>query len=143
MAAREWHAAFARLGGGYLDHVVRHGAGEQYAQVGTAKHVLQVLVTAREYLGLAAELAVKRYAVMYPLYLKRASVNVEPLTASEREVLQLLCSGLSNAEIAQLLGVRLRTVKFHLGNVYSKLGVKTRVQAIARARELDMFNSLR
>ena len=93
--------------------------------------------------GVRLTQAVKRYAVMYPLYLKRASVNVEPLTASEREVLQLLCSGLSNAEIAQLLGVRLRTVKFHLGNVYSKLGVKTRVQAIARARELDMFNSPR
>ncbi len=82
--------------------------------------------------------AVKRYAVMYPLYLKRAEAGTEPLTASEREVLQLMCSGLKNDEIAQLLGVRLRTVKFHLGNVYAKLGVQNRVQATARARELDI-----
>lgn len=87
--------------------------------------------------------AVRRYAIMYPLYLKRAEVAMEPLTAAEREVLQLLCGGLSNDEIAQLLGVKLRTVKFHLSNIYAKLSVKTRVQAIARARELDMFKAPR
>jgi DNA-binding NarL/FixJ family response regulator len=51
------------------------------------------------------------------------------LTEREMEVIQLLVEGLTNKEIAAMLGVRPRTVKFHLDNVYSKLGVTTRTEA--------------
>lgn len=65
---------------------------------------------------------------------------VEPLTAREREVLQLISQGLSNKEIARLLVVSVGTVKSHAHNVYGKLGVSGRTQALARARELGLLS---
>jgi LuxR family maltose regulon positive regulatory protein len=63
---------------------------------------------------------------------------VEPLTPRETEVLQLICAGLSNRAIAERLVVSLSTVKKHSGNVYGKLGVNSRTQAIIRAQELNL-----
>jgi predicted ATPase/DNA-binding CsgD family transcriptional regulator len=57
------------------------------------------------------------------------------LTAREREVLQLLARGLSNAQIAEELVVSLLTVKAHLRSIYSKLGVTSRVGATRYAVE--------
>lgn len=51
------------------------------------------------------------------------------LTDREMDVIQLLAQGLTNKEIALSLDVRPRTVKFHLDNIYSKLGVSTRTEA--------------
>lgn len=64
---------------------------------------------------------------------------VEPLTIREIEVLRLTAGGLSNQEIADQLFISIRTVKKHLQNAYSKLDAKGRVQAINRARELQLF----
>jgi LuxR family maltose regulon positive regulatory protein len=63
----------------------------------------------------------------------------EPLTAREREVLRLLVTGLSIQEIAQKLFITAGTLKTHTKNIYSKLNVHNRVQAVARARELDVL----
>jgi DNA-binding NarL/FixJ family response regulator len=57
------------------------------------------------------------------------------LTACEREILDLVAEGKSNAEIAERLWVSLGTVKKHLDNVYAKLGVHTRTAAAAFVRE--------
>jgi DNA-binding NarL/FixJ family response regulator len=52
------------------------------------------------------------------------------LSAREREVLDLAASGMSNKEIAQCLTISANTVKFHLRTIYSRLGVRNRVQAL-------------
>jgi ATP/maltotriose-dependent transcriptional regulator MalT len=65
---------------------------------------------------------------------------VEPLTEREREVLGLLAAGLSNREIAAKLVLTLGTVKWHTHNLYGKLGVARRTQAIARARLLGLLD---
>jgi NarL family two-component system response regulator LiaR len=57
------------------------------------------------------------------------------LTEREKEVLALLVSGNSNSEISALLSISLATVKYHLGNIYSKLGVKNRVEAVTVSLE--------
>jgi LuxR family transcriptional regulator, maltose regulon positive regulatory protein len=63
----------------------------------------------------------------------------EPLTGREREVLVLIAAGKSNRRIAQELFVGLGTVKTHLRNLYRKLDVQSRTQAVARARELNLL----
>ena len=64
---------------------------------------------------------------------------LEPLTTREQHVLELLAAGLSNAEIAARLIVTVGTVKTHIKSIYGKLGVHSRTQAIARARELGLL----
>jgi DNA-binding CsgD family transcriptional regulator len=60
--------------------------------------------------------------------------ELDALTAREREVLLLVGEGLTNAAIAERLWITPGTVRRHLENVYSKLGVHTRTAAVARAR---------
>jgi LuxR family transcriptional regulator, maltose regulon positive regulatory protein len=64
---------------------------------------------------------------------------IEPLSGRELEVLELIAAGYSNAEIAQTLFIALGTVKRHINNIYGKLGVGSRTQAVARAREIDLI----
>ena len=68
-----------------------------------------------------------------------SEVLVDPLTERELEVLQLLSEGLSNKEIAARLIVAPSTVKQHLKNIYGKLDVHSRTQAVARGRELALL----
>jgi DNA-binding NarL/FixJ family response regulator len=62
--------------------------------------------------------------------------RAEPLTPREREVLRLMSGGFSNAEIAGALDLTEGTVKNHVSNVLSKLGVRDRVRAILKGVEL-------
>jgi LuxR family maltose regulon positive regulatory protein len=64
---------------------------------------------------------------------------IEPLTARELEVLRLIADGASNGVIAQTLIVSLGTVKKHVNNIFGKLHVQSRTQAIARAHELQII----
>jgi LuxR family maltose regulon positive regulatory protein len=64
---------------------------------------------------------------------------VEPLSEREIEVLRLICAGHSNREIAEELVIALDTVKRHASNIYGKLGVKRRAQAILKTRELGLI----
>jgi LuxR family maltose regulon positive regulatory protein len=63
---------------------------------------------------------------------------IEPLSDRELEVLHLLVEGQTNQEIAHKLCVSVNTVKTHLKNIYGKLGVNNRREAIAKARKLDL-----
>jgi DNA-binding NarL/FixJ family response regulator len=56
----------------------------------------------------------------------------EPLTARERDVLDMASRGLSNREIGAALGISEHTAKFHLAAIYGKLGVSTRTAAVRR-----------
>uniref|UniRef100_UPI0030D89F09 LuxR C-terminal-related transcriptional regulator n=2 Tax=Pseudomonas sp. EL_65y_Pfl2_R95 TaxID=3088698 RepID=UPI0030D89F09 len=65
----------------------------------------------------------------------------EALTDREQEVIRHAAQGMSNEEIGQQLTLALGTVKWHLHNIYEKLKVRNRTQAIRRARELGMLGS--
>ncbi len=64
---------------------------------------------------------------------------IEPLSDRELEVLGLIAEGLSNREIAERLVLSLGTVKVHTRNIYGKLDVNSRTQALARAAQLDLL----
>jgi len=64
---------------------------------------------------------------------------VEPLSQREQEVLQLIAEGLSNQALADRLIISLATVKKHLSNIFGKLQVESRTEAIARARALGLL----
>ena len=67
------------------------------------------------------------------------SEMVEPLSARELEVLALIAEGHSNQEIAAKLHLSLNTVKVHSSNIYGKLGVNSRIQAVAKAKTLGIL----
>jgi LuxR family maltose regulon positive regulatory protein len=81
---------------------------------------------------LADARGVPRRAISQPL--------VEPLSERELEVLDLIARGSSNADIARQLVIALGTVKRHINNMYGKLGVSSRTQAVAAARELRLLD---
>jgi two-component system nitrate/nitrite response regulator NarP len=57
---------------------------------------------------------------------------IESLSRKERNILEALAQGMSNRELSKELEISTNTVKFHLSNIYDKLGVKNRTQAIAQ-----------
>jgi LuxR family maltose regulon positive regulatory protein len=66
---------------------------------------------------------------------------IETLSKREIDVLQLLAKGLPRQEIASTLVLSLNTVKTHIRNIYSKLGVHNQMQAVAKARGLGILDS--
>ena len=64
---------------------------------------------------------------------------MDPISERELEVLHLIAAGLSNREIAEKLFISLNTVKTHTKNINSKLDVNSRIQAVARAKELGLL----
>jgi LuxR family transcriptional regulator, maltose regulon positive regulatory protein len=63
---------------------------------------------------------------------------LDPLSAREHEVLQLIARGASNQEIAKTLVISIDTVRHHVSNILSKLEVTNRTQAVARAYALGL-----
>jgi ATP/maltotriose-dependent transcriptional regulator MalT len=122
-------------------HRCAAGWYEQHGMIGEAiKHAL-----AAADFGWAARLSGKDSAPPHPELaadMPRTCPPREiPETLSEREVevLQLITLGLSNLEIAERLTVTLNTVKTHIRSIYGKLDARSRVQAILRAKELDLL----
>ena len=64
---------------------------------------------------------------------------IDPLSERELEVLRLIATGCSNKEIAQELFVAIGTVKRHTANIFQKLDVRNRTEAVRRARELQLL----
>lgn len=74
-----------------------------------------------------------------PVLSDAAPVTAHPLTQREWEVLQLMAQGLSNQEIAAALFVSLNTVKTHTSNIFSKLDVQRRTQAVQKAKVMGIL----
>ena len=64
---------------------------------------------------------------------------IEPLSQRELEILRLIADGLSNQEISERLYLALSTVKGHNREIFAKLQVQRRTEAVARARELNLL----
>ena len=64
---------------------------------------------------------------------------IEPLSERELEILAHLAEGNTNREIASALCLSVTTVKWHASNIYGKLGVRNRSQAVAKGRMLGLL----
>lgn len=102
---------------------------------------LQKNVTAKE-LGLAIRSACEGKMTLSPEATQilansfaQPQIEGEQLTERERDVLKCIVDGLNNKEIAGMLVVSLGTVKFHVSNIFQKLGVDSRVEAVKLAIE--------
>ena len=82
----------------------------------------------------------RKFAELYPKYLKEENEEVKiQLTKSETRVIKLIYKGMSNIEISEYLNIKIDTVKFHVKNIYSKLNVKNRMQAVQVANECGIL----
>jgi len=118
---------------GLLRQLLAGRRQERPAAAGAPREYLARLVDAFEQAGLPIRPPVGRGGVV-------VAGLVEPLTARELEVLQLLAAGAPNRTIAEQLVVTQETVKKHLSHLFDKLGAANRTQAVARARQLGLLS---
>ena len=72
---------------------------------------------------------------------RQGNANREPsLSERELQILQLIAQGQANKEIARSLDISAETVKWHLKNLFCKLHVTSRIQAITRAQKLNVLD---
>ena len=83
---------------------------------------------------------VARRALTYLTAPRQDTAAFPELTPREREVLGLIASGLGNAAIAERLGLAANTVSNHISNIFGKLQVASRAEAIVRARSAGLGN---
>jgi LuxR family maltose regulon positive regulatory protein len=122
----------------YLDTLLAAFPKRRCAGMARAKRIAadnplcETYTRGKNAMGMSQLKQVREYPVTYPL--------VDPLSDRELEVLQLLARGASNQEIARELAIVVDTVKRHVSQIFSKLAVKNRLQAIGRARELNLLD---
>jgi len=71
-----------------------------------------------------------------PAKTSQGDILIEPLSERELEVLRLMAAGCSNREIAGELVIAIGTAKRHTANIFDKLHVRNRTEAVAKARQL-------
>ena len=82
---------------------------------------------------------VRAQAAIYPRFLQPRLSMSEALTAAEMQVLRLICADKSNAEIGEILNIRLPTVKSHVSHILQKLNVSRRAEAKRAAERLHLL----
>ena len=83
---------------------------------------------------------VRAQAAFYPFYLQPQLAAGEALTPMELQILHLICADKSNAEIAQIMDIKLPTVKTHVSHILNKLDVKRRSEAKTVAKKLRLIS---
>jgi len=114
------------LGAGVRGYILKGISGAELIAALRGIHAGQPFVTPE----LASRMLVE--GIVSPRSAKELALSVR-----ERQVLDHLSKGLTNKEIAELLGLHVKTIKFYLSALFKKLNVTNRVQAMQTARELD------
>jgi LuxR family maltose regulon positive regulatory protein len=151
MSVRIQQALLAERGGqraaarDYLAQVVEAAAPEDYVRafLDEDTQVLSLLrALLRDVRGVAPAFVDRILNDARNVDLERGAASrplIEPLSARELEVLGLIAAGLANREIAERLFIAVGTVKRHANNIYGKLDVHSRTQAVAQAQALGLI----
>jgi ATP/maltotriose-dependent transcriptional regulator MalT len=143
----EWLWAAGRAGPGrrWLRYVLAHPACDSETRDGVERRLGQARKPSEQVEGeietieAAVEAALADLAMPSPQPSLVPAHGQSPLNARELEVLRLVADGLSNREIAQRLIMSPGTIKWYTSQIYSKLQVRGRTQALARACELGLL----
>jgi DNA-binding NarL/FixJ family response regulator len=123
----EDHYVFALMEAGASGYVLKNAAGDDLV------NAIRTVAGGRSWLHPLVAERVMNFAVRKPAAPQpRTGLDslLEPLTPREIDVLRLLAGAASNREIAAQLGISARTVETHLANIYGKLGVRGRTEAM-------------
>ena len=119
------------------DHIfkaLRAGAGGYLLKQATASEILEAIAEAhRGGAPMTSEIARKVLAAFHET--KPAPSPVEALAPREQEILELVANGYANKEIAEKMSITLSTVCWYLHEIYKKLHVQSRVQAVNKLRQ--------
>jgi two-component system, NarL family, response regulator LiaR len=113
-----------------VQNVLRAGAVGYLMKTVSARELAVAIRAAKE-----GKMTLSPEAAQALVHASQQAQEPDLLTEREQEVLKLMVDGLNNAEIAQRLMVSLSTVKYHISNILSKLGVDNRVSAVTLARQ--------
>jgi len=117
----------------YVVDMLKAGAGGCLLKSANGEQLVQAIRAIRKGV-LVVEPTVEQRILRHAGSLKRVALSsAEYLTPRELEVLKLAATGITNRGIALELGVAPRTVKHHLGNIYSKMHVSSRTEAVLQA----------
>lgn len=94
--------------------------------------------TDEEYLEKVLD-AMRQQAIYYPDFMKPRRQMTGALSATEKQVLRLICADKSNAEIGEAMGIKLATVKVHVSHILVKLNVNRRSEAKTAAEKLRLL----
>lgn len=125
-----------------LHQALEHGV--KYLYVRTFTDEADVMKLLKKYVRIRRSEGQEHFDSLSMPYVEHLAGPVEEdpvldlITRREREVLQLLASGSSNMDIASKLVLSEGTIRIYLSNIYSKLGVNSRTQAVIRAKELNI-----
>jgi LuxR family maltose regulon positive regulatory protein len=126
-----------------LEHALQMAEPEGYVQVFVDEGAPMARLLHRMLTRSSASEYVRRLLEAFGESVKAAppivSKLIDPLTQRELEVLRIIVDGATNQEIAHELVLTVNTVKRHISNIFRKLEVNNRVQAIERARELNLL----
>jgi DNA-binding NarL/FixJ family response regulator len=118
----------------YVFALLQAGADGYVLKTGSSDELVQAVRTVHERgSALSPAIAAKVVQQMAHGGPEGASDQAEPLTARELEVLRHAARGLTNREIGHQLEISHRTVQGHLANIYGKLGVNSRTEAVTEA----------
>lgn len=84
----------------------------------------------------------REISLLYPDYLKHKQEQIEPLTKIQIDIISLMAVGRSNTEIAYFMEVSVNTVKYHIKNIFKKLNVTSRAEAITKAFDYKIISKI-
>lgn len=123
----------------FLEHTLKHAELEEYIRIfvdeGTPMlHLLSKVNIQKPYVNVLLE-------AFDEIESNPSSDQslIDPLSDREQEILALIANGLKNKEIAEQMVISLNTVLYHTKNIYNKLGVNKRTQAVLKAQELKLL----
>ena len=102
-------------------------------------HSIQAILSGEMVLSPIIGQRLLKHAARYPLKSVLLEAG-EKLSTRELEILKLTARGMSNKDIALALSVNIRTVKAHLGEIFSKLGVASRTEAVIKGLRTDIIS---